>query len=162
MTNPANRVCVGGVCIRMFTLGLSRLPNKKRRTYPPCYRRSSECACCLKLSSSVCTIIPVACSSLLYLVCRTILDERYATLGARRCQFFSMCLKIYLSGMHHNQRGLPKGRYKVWIVLHNFDCHASDGTTPAARFFRRGVPDLFETVLSKIDVYLGLGNEIRP
>ncbi len=52
----------------------------------------------------------------------------------------------YLSGMHHNHRGLPKGRYKVWTVLHNFDCYASDGTTPAARFFRRGFPDLFETV----------------
>ncbi len=57
----------------------------------------------------------------------------------------------YLSGMHHNQRGLPKGRYPVWTALHNFDCRASDGTTPAARFFRRGFPDLFETVLAKID-----------
>ena len=57
----------------------------------------------------------------------------------------------YLSGMHHNHRGLPKGRYKVWTVLHNFDCYASDGTTPAARFFRRGFPDLFETVLAKIE-----------
>jgi len=52
----------------------------------------------------------------------------------------------YLSGMHHNHRGLPKSRYKVWTVLHNFDCRASDGTTPAARFFRREFPDLFETV----------------
>lgn len=57
----------------------------------------------------------------------------------------------YLSQMHHNHRGLPKGRYKVWTVLHNFDCHASDGTTPAARFFRRGFPDLFEAVLVKIE-----------
>jgi hypothetical protein len=57
----------------------------------------------------------------------------------------------YLSGMHHNHRGLPKGRYKVWTVLHNFDCRALDGTTPAARFFRRGFPDLFETVLAKIE-----------
>ncbi len=56
-----------------------------------------------------------------------------------------------LSGMHHNQRGLPKGRYKVWTVLHNFDCYASDGTTPAARFFRWGFPDLFEAVLAKIE-----------
>jgi hypothetical protein len=56
----------------------------------------------------------------------------------------------YLSGMHHNHRGLPTGRYKVWTVLHNFDCYASDGTTPAARFFRRGFPDLFETVLAKL------------
>jgi hypothetical protein len=57
----------------------------------------------------------------------------------------------YLSQMHHNHRGLPKGRYKVWTVLHNFDCRASDGTTPASRFFRRDFPDLFETVLSRIN-----------
>src|SRR5439155_1311625 len=57
----------------------------------------------------------------------------------------------YLSQMHHNHRGLPKRRYKVWRVLHNFDCRASDGTTPASRFFRRGFPDLFETVLSNVD-----------
>jgi Family of unknown function (DUF6399)/IclR helix-turn-helix domain len=57
----------------------------------------------------------------------------------------------YLSQMQHNHRGLPKRRYKVWTVLHNFDCRASDGTTPASRFFRREFPDLFETVLSKID-----------
>jgi hypothetical protein len=57
----------------------------------------------------------------------------------------------YLSQMHHNHRGLPKSRYKVWTVLHNFDCRAADGTTPASRFFRRDFPDLFETVLSQID-----------
>jgi hypothetical protein len=56
----------------------------------------------------------------------------------------------YLAGMHHQQRGLPKRRYKVWTVLHNFDCRASDGTTPASRFFRRSFPDLFETVLSQV------------
>src|SRR2546425_9217046 len=56
-----------------------------------------------------------------------------------------------LSQMHHNHRGLPQRRYKVWTVLHNFDCRASDGTTPAARFFRRGFPDLFETVVSNVE-----------
>ena len=56
-----------------------------------------------------------------------------------------------LAQLHHNQRGVPKRRYKVWTVLHNFDCRAPDGTTPAARFFRRGFPDLFETVLSTIE-----------
>jgi len=56
-----------------------------------------------------------------------------------------------LAHLHPNQRGLPKRRYKVWTVLHNFDGRAPDGTTPAAWFFRRGFPDLFETVLSKID-----------
>lgn len=57
----------------------------------------------------------------------------------------------YLSQMHHNHRGLPKRRYKVWSTLHNFDCRASDGSTPASRFFRRDFPNLFETVLSHID-----------
>jgi hypothetical protein len=56
-----------------------------------------------------------------------------------------------LSQLHHNQRGVPKRRYKVWTVLHNFDCRATDGSTPASRFFRHEFPDLFETVLSKID-----------
>ena len=56
-----------------------------------------------------------------------------------------------LAQLHHNQRGLPALRYKVWTVLHNFDCHAVDGTTPASRFFRRPFPDLFETVLSHIE-----------
>jgi hypothetical protein len=58
----------------------------------------------------------------------------------------------YLAQMQHNQRGLPKQRYKVWTILHNFDGRAADGTTPAARFFRRAFPDLFETVLSQIEV----------
>lgn len=57
----------------------------------------------------------------------------------------------YLSQMQHNHRGLPKHRYTVWTVMHNFDCRASDGTTPASRFFRRAFPDLFESVLSQID-----------
>jgi len=56
-----------------------------------------------------------------------------------------------LAQLHHHQRGLPKQRYKVWAILHNFDCRAADSTTPASRFFRRSFPDLFETVLSKID-----------
>jgi hypothetical protein len=57
----------------------------------------------------------------------------------------------YLSQMQHNHRGLPLRRYQVWTVLHNFDCQAADGTTPASRFFRRSFPDLFESVLSQID-----------
>jgi uncharacterized protein DUF6399/IclR-like helix-turn-helix domain-containing protein len=57
----------------------------------------------------------------------------------------------YLSQMHHSHRGLPKRRYKVWMVLHNFDCRVADGTTPASRFFRRTFPDLFETVLAHIE-----------
>jgi hypothetical protein len=57
----------------------------------------------------------------------------------------------YLSQMHHNHRGLPKRRYKVWTILHNFDCRALDDTTPASRFFRRTFPDLFETVLFHVE-----------
>jgi uncharacterized protein DUF6399/IclR-like helix-turn-helix domain-containing protein len=57
----------------------------------------------------------------------------------------------YLSQMQHNHRGVPMRRYQVWTALHNFDCRASDGTTPAARFFRRAFPDLFESVLSQIE-----------
>ena len=56
-----------------------------------------------------------------------------------------------LSQMQHNHRGLPTRRYPVWTALHNFDCRAADGTTPALRFFRRSFPDLFESVLSQID-----------
>jgi DNA-binding transcriptional ArsR family regulator len=57
----------------------------------------------------------------------------------------------YLSQMQHNHRGLPTRRYQVWTVLHNFDCRAADGTTPAVRFFRRSFPDLFESVLLQFD-----------
>jgi len=57
----------------------------------------------------------------------------------------------YLSQMHHNHRGLPKQRSQVWTILHNFDCRAADGTTPASRFFRQTFPDLFETVLSQTE-----------
>ena len=57
----------------------------------------------------------------------------------------------YLSQMQHNHRGLPMRRYKVWSAISNFDCHASDGSTPASRLFRREFPDLFEAVLSQID-----------
>jgi len=57
----------------------------------------------------------------------------------------------YLSQMHHNHRGLPTQRYKVWTALHNFDCRAADGTTPGSRFFRKTFPDLFETALANID-----------
>jgi hypothetical protein len=57
----------------------------------------------------------------------------------------------YLSQMQHNHRGLPARRYAVWTALHNFDCRAAHGTTPASRFFRRSFPDLFESVLSQID-----------
>ena len=56
-----------------------------------------------------------------------------------------------LSQLPHNQRGLPTRRAKVWTVLHNCDCRAADGTTPASRFFRQAFPDLFETVVSQVE-----------
>jgi hypothetical protein len=56
-----------------------------------------------------------------------------------------------LAQLHHNQRGLPTHRYKVWTVLHNFDCHAAVWYDTRLRFFRRAFPDLFETVLSTIN-----------
>jgi uncharacterized protein DUF6399 len=57
----------------------------------------------------------------------------------------------YLSQRQHNHRGLPLRRYPVWTALHNVDCRAADGPTPAARFFRRSFPDLCESVWSHID-----------
>ena len=57
----------------------------------------------------------------------------------------------YLAQLQHNHRGLPTRRYQVWTVLHNFDCRASDGTTPAVRFFRREFPDRFASVLAQIE-----------
>ena len=53
--------------------------------------------------------------------------------------------------LHHNQRGLPKQRYKVWTALHNFDCRVVDGTRPASRFFKRTFSDLFEAVLYRVN-----------
>ena len=85
----------------------------------------------------------------------TVLTDWYewATQQARAFQRASSAVEGrngYLSQMHHNHRGLPKRRYRVWQALHNFDCRDVDGTTPASRFFRREFPDLFETVLSQM------------
>jgi len=79
--------------------------------------------------------------------------QSWAGAHARACQRASSAVEGRngsLSQMHHNHRGLPMRRYHVWTVLHNVDCRAADGTTPAARFFRRAFPDLFESVLSQI------------
>jgi Family of unknown function (DUF6399) len=80
--------------------------------------------------------------------------KAWATEHARAFQRASSAVEGrngYLSQMQHNHRGLPRRRYQVWTVLHNFDCRAADGTTPASRFFRRSFPDLFESVLSQIE-----------
>jgi hypothetical protein len=55
-----------------------------------------------------------------------------------------------LSQRHHNHRGFPPQRPQVWTALHNFAGGAAEGTTPAARFFGRGFPDLFETIFPHI------------
>jgi uncharacterized protein DUF6399 len=55
--------------------------------------------------------------------------------------------------------GLQAFTLKVWTVLHNFDCRATDRTTPAIRFFKRPFPDLFETVLSHMRPCLNRGGE---
>jgi len=80
--------------------------------------------------------------------------KAWAAEHARACQRASSAVagrNGSLSPMHPHHRGLPKRRDKVWTVWHNVDGRASDGTTPASRFFRREFPDLFETVLSLID-----------
>jgi Family of unknown function (DUF6399)/IclR helix-turn-helix domain len=43
----------------------------------------------------------------------------------------------YLSQMHHNHRGLPRRRYKVWTILPNFDCRAVDGTSLSAPLYAK-------------------------
>ena len=55
-----------------------------------------------------------------------------------------------LAQLHHNQRVTEAAVQGVDRPV-IFDCRAPDGTTPAARFFRRTFPDLFETVLARID-----------
>jgi hypothetical protein len=80
--------------------------------------------------------------------------KAWAAEHAKACQRASSAVEGRngsLSQMQHNHRGLPTRRYQVWTGLHNFDCRAADGTTPASRFFRRSFPDLFERVLSQID-----------
>jgi hypothetical protein len=77
----------------------------------------------------------------------------WAAEHAKACQRASSAVEGRngsLSQRQHNQRGLPMRRYQVWTVRHTFDGRAADGTTPAARFFRRSFPDLFESVLSQI------------
>ena len=56
-----------------------------------------------------------------------------------------------VSQRQQQHRGLPKRRSQVWTVLHHVACRAPEGATPASRFFRRGFPDLFESVLPQID-----------
>jgi hypothetical protein len=88
---------------------------------------------------------------------RQVLAEWYAWARSRVRAFARASSAVegrngFLSQLHHNQRGVPTRCYKVWKAVHNFDQRATDGTTPATRFFRRSFPDLFETVLAGIEV----------
>ena len=55
------------------------------------------------------------------------------------------------SQMPHHHRGLPRHRDKVWTIVHHVDWRAADGTTLAARWFRRAFPDLCDTAFSHIE-----------
>jgi hypothetical protein len=68
----------------------------------------------------------------------------------------------YLSQMQHNHRGLPTRRYQIWMVLHNFDCRAADGTTPAARFSGGGSPISLRACYRRSMRCPCPGNVIRP
>jgi hypothetical protein len=84
-------------------------------------------------------------------------NDRLSTFGTEVLYLVSDRAKALIKLAHTGfgcpsiHRGLPTRRYRVWTVLHNFDCRAADGTTPASRFFRPPFPDLFESVLSQID-----------
>ena len=56
-----------------------------------------------------------------------------------------------LSQRYHNGRGLSARSLKALTVIHNFDTHQSDGTTPAERLFGTQFPNLFEWILGEID-----------
>jgi hypothetical protein len=56
-----------------------------------------------------------------------------------------------LSQRYHNGRGLSARSLKAFTVIHNFDTHQSNGTTPAERLFGTKFPNLFEWVLGEID-----------
>lgn len=56
----------------------------------------------------------------------------------------------YLSGVHHNRRGLSPQRLKVSTVIHNFFLKRDDGTTAAQRLFGQPFPDLFEYLVENM------------
>jgi Family of unknown function (DUF6399) len=80
--------------------------------------------------------------------------QAWAAAHATACQRVSSAVEGRngsVAQRQQHQRGLPKRRSQVWTVWYHCDCRASDGTTPASRFFRRAFPALFESVLSHID-----------
>lgn len=56
----------------------------------------------------------------------------------------------YLAFVHHAHKGIPKQRLAALTVVHNFDIHRDDGTTPAQRLFSRQFPDLFEFLCQNV------------
>jgi hypothetical protein len=74
--------------------------------------------------------------------------QGWATQRGKACQRASSAVEGRngsRSPRHHQHRGRPQPRDKVWTALHHFDGRAADGTMPASRFFRRTFPDRFET-----------------
>lgn len=59
----------------------------------------------------------------------------------------------HLAFMHKANRGIAEQRLKVLTVVHNFDIHRADGSTPAQRLFQQTFPDLFEHVLQNVTAF---------
>ena len=57
-----------------------------------------------------------------------------------------------LSQLYHNGRGITSQRLSALTAIHNFDQQRSDGSTAAERLFDTKFPDVFEYLLSKMDV----------
>lgn len=55
-----------------------------------------------------------------------------------------------LSQSYHNGRGLTSHRLGALTVIHNYDTHRSDGSTPAERLYGEQFPDLFDWLLNRM------------
>lgn len=55
-----------------------------------------------------------------------------------------------LSQSYHNGRGLTSRRLGALTVIHNYDTHRSDGSTPAERLYGEQFPDLFDWLLNRM------------
>jgi len=91
--------------------------------------------------------------------------KAWAAEHARAFQRASSAVEVrngYLSQMQHNHRGLPVRRYAVWTALHNFDCRATDGTTPASRFSGGRFPIYLRTCCQRSMRCPCPGNVVRP
>jgi len=61
----------------------------------------------------------------------------------------------YLSMMNHTQRGFDEQRLEVLTVVHNFDIHSDDGSTPAERLYGKEINDIsiFDYLLQNISEF---------